>query len=151
METVWGSLSRKKSGGNGQLLDASNIMELVENQQVFTTLVDHKFHRQRCQTLCQTPPTCCSHSTNPHSHLPQTAQSIPHKILDLSQILLHLLGAHNLLGICEATVFQKHQVKQKIVHNYNEKIDTWSHFISILLKPIKRFFSITGHSTESVN
>ncbi|KAH1219912.1 hypothetical protein AAZX31_12G022600 [Glycine max] len=68
METVWGSLSRKKSGGNGQLLDASNIMELVENQQVFTTLVDHKFHRQRCQTLCQTPPTCCSHSTNPHSH-----------------------------------------------------------------------------------
>uniref|UniRef100_I1LIP6 EF-hand domain-containing protein n=1 Tax=Glycine max TaxID=3847 RepID=I1LIP6_SOYBN len=45
MERGSGKLSRKKSGGgNGQVLDGSNIMELVGNQQVFTTFVDHKFH-----------------------------------------------------------------------------------------------------------
>lgn len=33
----------KSSGGNGQVLDGSNIMELVGNEQVFTTFVDHKF------------------------------------------------------------------------------------------------------------
>lgn len=36
--------SKKKTGGNGQLLDGSNIMELVGNEQVFNTFVDHKFH-----------------------------------------------------------------------------------------------------------
>jgi len=44
METGCGRLSRKKSGGNGQVLDGSNIMELVGNDQVFTTFVDNKFH-----------------------------------------------------------------------------------------------------------
>ncbi|WVZ02135.1 hypothetical protein V8G54_022941 [Vigna mungo] len=45
METDSGRLSRKKSGGNGQVLDGSNIMELVGNDQVFTTFVDNKFHQ----------------------------------------------------------------------------------------------------------
>ncbi|XP_027355765.1 uncharacterized protein LOC113865433 [Abrus precatorius] len=35
---------KKKSGGNGQVLDGSNIMELVGNEQVFSNFVDHKFH-----------------------------------------------------------------------------------------------------------
>lgn len=35
--------SKKKSGGNGQVLDGSNIMELVGNEQVFSNFVDHKF------------------------------------------------------------------------------------------------------------
>lgn len=34
---------KKKSGGNGQVLDGSNIMELVGNEQVFSSFVDHKF------------------------------------------------------------------------------------------------------------
>ncbi|KAK7264089.1 hypothetical protein RJT34_31692 [Clitoria ternatea] len=43
METGYGSF-KKKSGENGQVLDGSNIMELVGNQQVFNTFLDHKFH-----------------------------------------------------------------------------------------------------------
>ena len=35
---------KRKSGGNGQVLDGSNIMELVGNEQVFRDFVDHKFH-----------------------------------------------------------------------------------------------------------
>ncbi|KAK7312197.1 hypothetical protein VNO77_35883 [Canavalia gladiata] len=34
---------KKKSGGNGQVLDGSNIMELVGNEQVFNSFVEHKF------------------------------------------------------------------------------------------------------------
>ncbi|KAJ8767564.1 hypothetical protein K2173_017908 [Erythroxylum novogranatense] len=37
------STSVKKSGGNGQVLDGSDIMELVGNQEVFNNFVDHKF------------------------------------------------------------------------------------------------------------
>lgn len=54
MERNSGSLSRKKSGGNGQVLDGSNIMELVGNDQVFSNFVDHKFEeldRDRDGTL----------------------------------------------------------------------------------------------------
>ncbi|XP_028765717.1 uncharacterized protein LOC114723664 [Neltuma alba] len=35
--------SKKRSVANGQVLDGSNIMELVGNHQVFTNFVDHKF------------------------------------------------------------------------------------------------------------
>jgi len=45
MERGSGKLGRKKSGGNGQVLDGSNIMELVGNDQVFTTFVDNKFQQ----------------------------------------------------------------------------------------------------------
>ncbi|KAJ7967218.1 Calcium-binding EF-hand [Quillaja saponaria] len=34
---------KKKSGGNGQVLDGSNIMKLVGNEEVFSNFVDHKF------------------------------------------------------------------------------------------------------------
>jgi len=33
----------KTSGGNGQVLDGSDIMELVGNEEVFSSFVDHKF------------------------------------------------------------------------------------------------------------
>ncbi|XP_027355762.1 uncharacterized protein LOC113865430 isoform X2 [Abrus precatorius] len=39
------SSSKRKSGGNGEILDGSNIMELVGNEQVFSNFVDHKFHQ----------------------------------------------------------------------------------------------------------
>ncbi|KAI4299900.1 hypothetical protein L6164_033321 [Bauhinia variegata] len=42
METSSGT-PRRKSGGNGQVLDGSNIMELVGNEEVFSNFVDHKF------------------------------------------------------------------------------------------------------------
>ncbi|XP_061343704.1 uncharacterized protein LOC133289725 isoform X1 [Gastrolobium bilobum] len=42
METS--SSSGNRSGGNGQVLDGSNIMELVGNEEVFSSFVDHKFH-----------------------------------------------------------------------------------------------------------
>ncbi|KAF7810815.1 EF-Hand 1 [Senna tora] len=42
MESDSGTI-KKKSGGNGQVLDGSNIMELVGNEQVFSNFVDHKF------------------------------------------------------------------------------------------------------------
>lgn len=34
----------KKSVEHGQVLDGSDIMELVENEEVFSNFVDHKFH-----------------------------------------------------------------------------------------------------------
>ncbi|KDP27600.1 hypothetical protein JCGZ_19605 [Jatropha curcas] len=34
---------KKSGGGNGQVLDGSGIMELVENEEVFSNYVDHKF------------------------------------------------------------------------------------------------------------
>ncbi|KAJ6409868.1 hypothetical protein OIU84_009370 [Salix udensis] len=33
----------KTSGGNGQVLDGSDIMELVGNEKVFGSYIDHKF------------------------------------------------------------------------------------------------------------
>lgn len=45
MESGSGSSTpMKKSGGQQQVLDGSNIMELVGNDQVFSNFVDHKFH-----------------------------------------------------------------------------------------------------------
>lgn len=41
-----GSTSKEEirtSGGNGQVLDGSDIMELVGNEEVFSSFVDHKF------------------------------------------------------------------------------------------------------------
>ncbi|KAI9128374.1 hypothetical protein K1719_001367 [Acacia pycnantha] len=43
MEITGSGTPTKKSGGNGQVLDGSNIMELVGNDQVFDNFVDHKF------------------------------------------------------------------------------------------------------------
>ncbi|XP_054785747.1 uncharacterized protein LOC129292208 [Prosopis cineraria] len=43
MESSGSDTPKKKSGGNGQVLDGSNIMELVGNDQVFSDFVDHKF------------------------------------------------------------------------------------------------------------
>lgn len=40
--------NKRKSGGgngNGEVLDGSNIMELVGNEQVFSNFVDNKFHQ----------------------------------------------------------------------------------------------------------
>ena len=34
---------RSVGNGNGEILDGSNIMELVGNEQVFSNFVDHKF------------------------------------------------------------------------------------------------------------
>lgn len=42
METPTGT-PKKKSVEHGQVLDGSDIMELVENEQVFSNFVDHKF------------------------------------------------------------------------------------------------------------
>ncbi|XP_010268448.1 PREDICTED: uncharacterized protein LOC104605397 [Nelumbo nucifera] len=42
MATISGT-AKKKSGGGGQVLDGSNIMELVGNKEVFSNFVDHKF------------------------------------------------------------------------------------------------------------
>ena len=44
METSSGT-PKKKSGGTGQVLDGSNIMELVGNEQVFSNFVNHKFQQ----------------------------------------------------------------------------------------------------------
>ncbi|KAF7841136.1 EF-Hand 1 [Senna tora] len=44
MEKVVSGKRKKSSGINGQVLDGSNIMELVGNHQVFSDFVDHKFH-----------------------------------------------------------------------------------------------------------
>uniref|UniRef100_A0A2N9GCI6 EF-hand domain-containing protein n=1 Tax=Fagus sylvatica TaxID=28930 RepID=A0A2N9GCI6_FAGSY len=42
METHTGT-PMKKSVEHGQVLDGSDIMELVENEEVFSNFVDHKF------------------------------------------------------------------------------------------------------------
>ena len=42
METPTGT-PKKKSVEHGQVLDGSDIMELVENEEVFSNFVDHKF------------------------------------------------------------------------------------------------------------
>ena len=42
METHIGT-PMKKSVEHGQVLDGSDIMELVENEEVFSNFVDHKF------------------------------------------------------------------------------------------------------------
>ncbi|TKY75464.1 receptor expression-enhancing protein 1/2/3/4 [Spatholobus suberectus] len=43
MESKSGS-SKRKSGGKGEIVDGSKIMELVGNEQVFSNFVDNKFH-----------------------------------------------------------------------------------------------------------
>lgn len=36
---------QRESGSSGEVLDGSNIMELVENEEVFAHFVDHKFEQ----------------------------------------------------------------------------------------------------------
>uniref|UniRef100_A0A2P2IMH0 Calcium-binding EF hand family protein n=1 Tax=Rhizophora mucronata TaxID=61149 RepID=A0A2P2IMH0_RHIMU len=43
MESTRSTEQGNKSGGNGQVLDGSDIMELVGNEEVFSSFVDHKF------------------------------------------------------------------------------------------------------------
>ena len=38
------STETKSGGSNGEVLDGSNIMELVGNEEVFSNFVEHKFH-----------------------------------------------------------------------------------------------------------